>query len=368
MAIFAILFAAGGSNRISAQVLKGQIIGTVTDQSGAVVPAVKITITETRTNLVRTTETNDVGNYFLVNLDPGEYRVEVQKTDSARRVRAGIDLQPNTTVRVNVELAPAPSTRSLKWPPPRRCCKPTVPTPAARSSKSNCSKCRSLQPQLRGPAGARAGSRPPTREHSEFYNSQDSLSVRVNGQGRQFNNFQIEGIENKIDNGNLTALVPSGRGDRTVDISTSNFDPEFGNAGGAVTNVTLRSGTNDYHGSAFRSTAMKTFRRRTPSPPPRRPPCTTSSAERSADASSATSSSSSPTIRAAATISDTANRATIPGMRSAPAIFGRNTIVYDPSTGTPPAAAELPFAGNIIPETASARSPDAFSDSSPPRI
>ena len=48
----------------------------------------------------------------------------------------------------------------------------------------------------------------PFRPHSEFYNSQDSLSVRVNGQGRQFNNFQIEGIENKIDNGNLTALVP----------------------------------------------------------------------------------------------------------------------------------------------------------------
>ena len=75
--------------------------------------------------------------------------------------------------------------------------------------------------------------------------------MRVNGQGRQFNNFQIEGIENKIDNGNLTALVPPAEAIQTVDISTSNFDPEFGNAGGAVTNVTLRSGSNDYHGSLF---------------------------------------------------------------------------------------------------------------------
>src|SRR5205085_11966043 len=81
----------------------------------------------------------------------------------------------------------------------------------------------------------------PSRQHSEFYNSQDSLSVRVNGQGRQFNNFQIEGIENKIDNGNLTALVPPAEAIQTVDMSTSNFDAEFGNAGGAVTNVTLRS-------------------------------------------------------------------------------------------------------------------------------
>jgi hypothetical protein len=91
----------------------------------------------------------------------------------------------------------------------------------------------------------------PSRQHSEFYNSHDSLSVRVNGQGRQFNNFQIEGIENKIDNGNLTALVPPAEAIQTVDMSTSNFDPEFGNAGGAVTNVTLRSGTNDFHGSLF---------------------------------------------------------------------------------------------------------------------
>src|SRR3954466_4059365 len=88
----------------------------------------------------------------------------------------------------------------------------------------------------------------PFRPHSEFYNSQDSLSVRVNGQGRQFNNFQIEGIENKIDNRNLAALVPPAEAIQPVDISTSNFDPEFGNAGGAVTNVTLRSGSNNFHG------------------------------------------------------------------------------------------------------------------------
>jgi len=63
----------------------------------------------------------------------------------------------------------------------------------------------------------------PFRPHSQFYNSQDSLSVRVNGQGRQFNNFQIEGIENKIDNGNLTALVPPAEAIATVDISTTNY-------------------------------------------------------------------------------------------------------------------------------------------------
>jgi len=54
-----------------AQVLKGQILGTITDQSGALVPGVKVTITDTRTNTQRTGDTNEAGNYFFVNLDPG---------------------------------------------------------------------------------------------------------------------------------------------------------------------------------------------------------------------------------------------------------------------------------------------------------
>lgn len=51
--------------RTTAQVLKGQILGTITDTSGAVSPGVKITVTETRTNFRRTADSNDSGNFFL---------------------------------------------------------------------------------------------------------------------------------------------------------------------------------------------------------------------------------------------------------------------------------------------------------------
>src|SRR5213593_2074170 len=82
-----------------AQVLKAQILGTATDQTGAVVPGAKITITEINTNFTRTTLTNESGNYFFVNLDPGVFRVESEHAGFSKAVRTDIDVQPNTTMR-----------------------------------------------------------------------------------------------------------------------------------------------------------------------------------------------------------------------------------------------------------------------------
>ncbi len=246
----ALLFAPA---QLHAQVLKGQILGTITDQTGAVVPGVKITITDKRTSFQRTGNTNEAGNYFFVNMDPGDYKVEAEKEGFSKSLRSGVELLPNTTARVNFELAPGTVTQTIDVSADAT---PLLQTDRADTGGKIEQKQLQQMPLLfnrnyQGLLLLVPGVGRPFRPHSEFYNSHDSLSVRVNGQGRQFNNFQIEGIENKIDNGNLTALVPPAEAIQTVDLSTSNFDPEFGNAGGAVTNVTLRSGSNDFHGSLF---------------------------------------------------------------------------------------------------------------------
>ena len=87
----------------------------------------------------------------------------------------------------------------------------------------------------------------PFRPHSEFYNAQDSLSSTVNGQNRERNAAKLEGTDN---GDNLTFLIPSAEAIETVAVTTSNYDAEFG-AVGAVTNVTLKSGTNNLSGSLF---------------------------------------------------------------------------------------------------------------------
>ena len=95
------------------------------------------------------------------------------------------------------------------------------------------------------------GATRPFRPHSQFFNSQDSLSTQVNGQSRLANNVQIEGLDNNHRTGLLTVLIPPPDALETVSVTTSNYDAEFGRSGGAVTNVTLKSGTNDLKGSVF---------------------------------------------------------------------------------------------------------------------
>ncbi|HYZ85810.1 MAG TPA: TonB-dependent receptor [Bryobacteraceae bacterium] len=240
------------STEAKAQVLKAQILGSVNDSSGALVPNAKVALLDVTKGVRTETETNDSGSYVFINLDPGVYEVSVEHQGFSRAVRGGIDLQPNSTVRVNFDLVPGSVNEVVQV---------DAAAPLLQTDRADTGgKIEQIQLQnmpllfnrnYQGLLLLVPGVGRPFRPHSVFYNSQDSLAVRVNGQGRQYNNFQIEGIENKIDNGNLTALVPPAEAIQTVDLSTSNFDPEFGNAGGAVTNVTLRSGSNDFHGSVF---------------------------------------------------------------------------------------------------------------------
>ena len=65
------------------------------------------------------------------------------------------------------------------------------------------------------------------------------------------NNTLIEGLDNNQKTGLLKVVIPSADALETVGVTTSNYDAEFGRAGGAVTNVTLKSGTNDLKGSVF---------------------------------------------------------------------------------------------------------------------
>src|SRR5260221_10702558 len=95
------------------------------------------------------------------------------------------------------------------------------------------------------------GATRPHREHSAFFNSQDSLSTEVNGQSRLANNTMIEGVDDNQKTGLLQVIIPAAGALESVSVTTSNYDAEFGRSGGAITNVTLKSGTNSVKGTGF---------------------------------------------------------------------------------------------------------------------
>ena len=87
-----------------AQTFYGSIVGTVTDASGSSVPGATVTLTSPATSQRRVAQSSQDGNYEFVNLIPGRYNVEVEKTGFKRITRNDIEVQVQAAVRVDTAL------------------------------------------------------------------------------------------------------------------------------------------------------------------------------------------------------------------------------------------------------------------------
>jgi len=242
----------GFSAPVMGQAVNATLLGAVTDTSGAVVAGAKVTATEMKTGVSRSTTTNDSGNYAFANLPPGLYEVATEKQGFKKAVRSGVDVVVNTDTRVNLALDPGAISESVVV---------TAETPILQTDRADVGAKIDSKQVVDLPLGNNRnfqnllnlvpGATRAHRVHSEFFNAQDSLSTEVNGQARLFNNLQIEGVDDNERTGLLQIYIPPAEAIQTVDVSTSNYAAEFGRAGGAVTNVILKSGTNAFHGAAY---------------------------------------------------------------------------------------------------------------------
>src|SRR5260221_3527995 len=235
-----------------AQAVNGSLLGNVTDPSGAVLPGVTVTITETNTNISRSTVTNESGYYVFSNLKDGMYRMKSELSGFKGLLRDGVEVPVNATVRIDVKMEVGALEESVTV---------VSESPVLQTDRVDTGRIiQSIQLQelplgfnrnFQGMMITVPGATRPARPHSEFFNAQDSLSSNVNGQARLANNVQIEGVDDNHRTGLLTTLIPSAEAIETVNVTTTVYDAEFGRAGGAITNVTLKSGTNELKGSVF---------------------------------------------------------------------------------------------------------------------
>src|SRR5712692_6714993 len=235
-----------------AQAVKGALLGTVTDTTGAGVPGATVTVTEVQTGVGRSAATNASGNYTFSNLKDGVYRVEAELSGFRKTIRENVKVDVNTTVRVDLALqvgSLAEAVTVVQEAPPLQTDR--ADTGRIIESKQITEMPLSFNRNFQGLMVTVPGATRPFRPHSQFFTSQDSLSTNVNGQARLANNVMLDGIDDNHKSGLLTVLIPSADAIEAVSVSTSNYDAEFGRAGGAVTNVTLKSGTNQLKGVAF---------------------------------------------------------------------------------------------------------------------
>ena len=241
-----------GAVKANAQATTATMVGTVTDSTGAAVPQASVELTDQNTGLHYKAQSNGAGAYQVPFLPPGTYTVQISDKGYQTAVTKNVQVTVNTTVRTDVKMNVGNVAQTVTV---------TDQAPALQTDRAdvggqieshqiinlpltNSRNFQSLQQLIPGVSA-------PIYDHSSFFDAQNSQSFNVNGQSELSNNLQIEGIDDNERTGLLQVYIPPAAAIQTVDVQTSNYAPEFGRAAGAVTNVLLKSGTNQFHGSAY---------------------------------------------------------------------------------------------------------------------
>ena len=247
-----VIFMLAFSHALLGQAVNGTLLGTVTDATGAAVPNAKVTATDVATDAIHPSVTNESGNYTFPDLQPGIYSVTVEAKGFKKVTQQNINLLSNTTVRIDLALTLGNVTESVTV---------TTEPPQLQTDRADISTKLEAEAVVNMPLGTNRnyqsllnvvpGTAPAVFQHSQFFNAASTLQTEANGMPRVSNLYQIEGIDDDERTGLLQIMIPPAEAIGTVDISTNNFEAEMGRAIGAVINVTLKSGTNKFHGSAF---------------------------------------------------------------------------------------------------------------------
>ncbi len=238
------------------QVLYGSLTGTITDKSGAVVADGSITLTNQGTGETRTTKSGPQGDYRFGDVLPGVYSISVAPTGNfAGFAQKNITVEVNREIRINIALVVGSVEQSVTVtdaPAP-------LQTETAEVS-SEISETQLAQLPVGGTQGRNyqslytliPGAANPTEQNSTASNPSRAMSVNVNGVEDMSNTTRIDGAMNYYGwLPYLVAYVPPADSIENVNIITNSFNAEQGLAGGAAISITIKSGTHDFHGSAW---------------------------------------------------------------------------------------------------------------------
>lgn len=227
-----------------AQTSRGTVSGIATDPTGAVISGASVKLANVETNVQRTTTTNDEGFYRFDAVDLGTYNVIIEATGFGRSTQTNVIVNAAQTSNVDVQLALSGQETTIDV---------TADTGA----------------QLQTEAPVRGGNISP-RQITELpiagrnpvalaltlpgvSTNRSGVGIgtfSVNGARSRSNNFLIDGTENNdISVAGQGTQLNNPDAVQEVSVQTSNYDAEFGRAGGAVVNVITKSGRNDLFGT-----------------------------------------------------------------------------------------------------------------------
>jgi hypothetical protein len=235
-----------------AQTTTGSIIGLVTDSTGAAVPNATVTVTRVDTGIATKTTTNSSGNYVVTPLQSGPYSVTVEAQNFKKSVSGGITLNVQDRIAVNVTLEVGQVTETVEV---------QGAAPPLQTDTSYLGQVVDSQKIVDLPLNGRFFTRLAVLTAGAAPTAPGARDERTggfsaNGVRPYQNNYLLDGIDNNSLSEDLTneasfVVGPSPDAIAEFKVQTNSMSAEFGRSGGAVMNVTLKSGTNQFHGSVF---------------------------------------------------------------------------------------------------------------------
>lgn len=237
-----------------AQVESGKVVGTVHDSSGAVLAGTKVTVTNVDTNVTHVVTTNDAGEYSVAELQPGTYTVVGEHEGFKKAQQTPFKLDVNQVVRVDLSLPVGSVNETMTV---------TAAEPLVESETSSIGQVieqnRVNDLPLNGrdfvqlaylSPGVNQGPQGTVQSGNIPENERGNGSIQANGLMATNNNFLLNGFDNNEQQIGFEVIQPSVDAIQEFKVQTSDFGADIGR-GGAVVNVVLKQGTNNFHGSLF---------------------------------------------------------------------------------------------------------------------
>lgn len=242
---------------IGAQVTAADLVGTIKDNTGAVVRGVKVTLTNDATGVSRTGVTDDDGNYIFTLLQPGRYTLAAESSGFRKVERTGVELQVNQRAQIDVDLqvGSVGDTVQIEGTAPLLESQSSVLGSVIQERQvqdlplngRNFVQLAILSP---GVSGAGQGMRGTIMSGTRPDGLRPGTELFVNGNRESSNNYLYDGIDN---NDRLTLAIvvrPAVEAIKEFKIQTNLFSAEQGRNPGGQVNVVTKSGGNDFHGAA----------------------------------------------------------------------------------------------------------------------
>ena len=243
----------------------GTIVGTITDPTGAVVPAAKIRATDEATSISRETVTNGQGYYVIPSLRPSAYTVTVNAGGFAPSVHKGIVLQADQSLTVNASVVMRQTTESIEVSAQGAQVNTTTATNSEVVDQRRVTDLpingRNAASLLQIVAGAIPS---PVNDVDQGTTKTFPVVVTVSTNGARQNqvSFRLDGASNTDIYTNVNQPFPFPDALQEFSVQTANYPAKYGGLAGGVVNVLTRSGSNEFHGGVFEFCRNEVFNAR----------------------------------------------------------------------------------------------------------